>query len=233
MDFRIISIGCLAAHPLWGERANVRSGHSTTTLITSGDRTILVDPGLPAPALAARLHERANLRVGDVTDVFLTTFHPECRRALAAFEDARWWISEEERESVGVALATRLKAIQSGEGIEEGGGHDPALVEAMQQDVGLLRRCSAPEDTLAPHVSVFPMAGITPGASGLLLEGARFTTLICGDAIPTVEHLEQGRVPPAADVDQARASFHEALEVADLFVPGRDNLTVNPTKRPF
>ena len=30
---RIISIGTLAAHPLWEERNDVRTGHATTTLI--------------------------------------------------------------------------------------------------------------------------------------------------------------------------------------------------------
>ena len=37
----------------------------------------------------------------------------------------------------------------------------------------------------------------------------------------------------AADVEQARESFQEAVEIADVLIPGRDNLIVNPTKRPF
>ena len=61
LDFRIISIGTLGAHPLWDERQPVRTGHATTTLIRSGDMTVIVDPGLPAPALKARLHERSGL----------------------------------------------------------------------------------------------------------------------------------------------------------------------------
>ena len=83
MDFRIISIGCLAAHPLWNERGAVRTGHATTTLITSGKRRILVDPGLPPQALSARLSERAGISPQDVTDVFLTSFAPDVRRGLA------------------------------------------------------------------------------------------------------------------------------------------------------
>jgi glyoxylase-like metal-dependent hydrolase (beta-lactamase superfamily II) len=234
MEFRVVSIGCLPAHPLWGERAPARTGHATTTLVTSGERRILVDPGLPAPALLARLSERAHLGPGDITDVFLTSFHPECRRALAAFEDADWWIAHPEREAVGVALAQRLKAIRTGEGIEEGGGHDPALVDALTQDVALLQRCRTPDDALADRVALFPMPGVTPGLCGLLLETPRFTVLVCGDAIPTIEHLEQGRLPAnPVNVDQARASFEEALEVADVLILGRDNLAFNPTKRPF
>jgi hypothetical protein len=69
---------------------------------------------------------------------------------------------------------------------------------------------------------------------GLLIEEPRHTTVICGDAIPTVEHLDQGKVLVSAlDVEKAKASFEEAVEIADLLVLGRDNMVVNPTKRPF
>jgi glyoxylase-like metal-dependent hydrolase (beta-lactamase superfamily II) len=234
VEYRVVSIGAMAANPAWGERAAVRPGHATTTLITVGQRRIVVDPGLPPAAVAARLGERAGIAPGDVTDVFLTCFHPDVRRGLEAFPDADWWISSAEREAVGVALAQRLKAITTGAGVEAGGGHDPDLISALETEVALLRRCRPPEDRLAERVSVFPLHGVTPGLTGLLLEGTRFTTLVCGDAVPTVEHLEQGRLAPGPhDVDQARASFEEALEIADLLVLGRDNIAMNPTKRPF
>ncbi|CAG0963804.1 hypothetical protein PHYC_00872 [Phycisphaerales bacterium] len=235
MDYRIISIGTMAAHPLWGERQAVRTGHSTTTLVSAEKRRILVDPGLPAPAVAARLGERANLRAADITDVFLTSFHPECRRALDAFPDAGWWISGAERESVGVALAQRLRAVAKGEGVEGAGERDEQLIEMLQRDVALLQRCRVSDDApFGERIAVFPLHGVTPGCCGLLLEGERQTTLICGDSVPTIEHLEQGKIPsPAADVDKARASFEEAVEIADLLIPGRDNIVVNPTKRPF
>src|SRR5690606_30534810 len=88
MDVRVISIGTLAAHPLWKETSPVRTGHATSTLIRTRDKVILVDPGLPEPAIAARLSERTGLRVGDVTHVFLTSFQPDTRRGIMAFADA-------------------------------------------------------------------------------------------------------------------------------------------------
>jgi glyoxylase-like metal-dependent hydrolase (beta-lactamase superfamily II) len=228
MDFKVISIGALAANPLWGERAPARTGHATTTLITSGDKRILVDPGLPEQALIARLSERANLKPRDITHVFLTSFLPDTRRALTAFDDATWWVSAQERDAIGLIVANQLKHMV------ETGRADPTLKRALEQDIAMLKRCQPPPENLAPRVDVFPMPGVTPGLTGLLLSGERHTTIICGDAIPTVEHLEQGQVlPMAADVDRARQSFEEALEAADLLVLGRDNLVVNPTKRPF
>jgi glyoxylase-like metal-dependent hydrolase (beta-lactamase superfamily II) len=78
------------------------------------------------------------------------------------------------------------------------------------------------------------MPGVTPGMCGLLLEDPRHTTLICGDAVLTEEHLERGQVAPwSADIAKATESFAEAVEIADLLVPGRDNVMVNPVKRPF
>lgn len=231
MDVRVISIGTLAANSLWGERAPQRTGHSTTTLIRTGsgtkERVILVDPGLPHQALVARLGERANLTPADITDVFLTSFHPETRRALPAFAEAAWWIHPDEREQVGVALAQQAVLLkQRGDGAE--------MLEALSQEIALLQRCRAAEEALAPHVALFPLPGVSPGCCGLLIEEVRHTTLICGDAVATAEHLDQGSVlPTAMDVDKARASFEEAIEIADLIVPGRDNLTVNRTKRPF
>jgi hypothetical protein len=38
-------------------------------------------------------------------------------------------------------------------------------------------------------------------------------------------------LPHPHDVEQARASFMEAVEIADLIVAGRDNLLVNPMRR--
>src|SRR5205085_4546843 len=153
---------------------------------------------------------------------------PDTRRALTAFDDATWWVSSQERDAIGHIVANQLRHM-----VETGRG-DAALKRALETDIAILKRCQPPPENLAPRVDVFPMPGVTPGLTGLLLSGERHTTIICGDAIPTVEHLEQGKIlPMAADVPRAQQSFEEALEVADLLVLGRDNMVLNPTKRPF
>ncbi|MFZ4574848.1 MAG: MBL fold metallo-hydrolase [Phycisphaerales bacterium] len=230
MDYRIISIGALAAHPLWGERGATRTGHSTTTLITTKSAKILVDPGMPATVLTARLRERANLAPEEITHVFLTSFNPDNRRGLRAFESAQWLIHEAEREAVGVPMAQTLMELANrpdAPGAEE-------LRKTLEEDIGILRRCVAAPDEVAEHVDLFPLPGVTPGTCGLLLSGPRHTVVVCGDAVPTVEHLEQGQVlTGAADVDRARESYADAIEIADLLILGRDNISLNPTKRPF
>jgi len=226
LDFRVISIGALDFHPLRGEKSPARTGHATTTLVRSGDANILVDPSLPDQVLAARLDERAGLKPADITHVFLTCFRPDVRRGIALFDSAKWLISEAEREGVGVPLIAGLqKAAADGE--EE-------LKARLELDVAILHRCEPAPDRLALKVALFPLPGVTPGLSGLLLEGQRYTALIAGDAIVSAEHLEQGQVARwATNVTQAKESFAEAVEIADLIVPGRDNLLANPTKRLF
>ncbi len=226
MDYSIISIGTMATNDLWGERSPVRTGHATTTLIRSGDKTILVDPGLPAQVIAARLAERAGIEHTAITHVFLTSFQPDTIRGILAFDHATWWVSHNEREAMGVPIAQELKRAAEL-------GNDDA-VRVLESQVAVLRRCEVAPDHLADRVDLFPLPGPTPGHCGLLLADTRHTVLICGDAIPTYEHLEQGRVHPNCfNPDLARESFTEAIEIADLLVLGRDNLTPNPTRRPF
>lgn len=227
MDIRVISIGTLAANPLWNEREPTRSGHATSTLIRSGGLSILVDPGLPPQIIGARLNERSGLEPGAITHVFLTRFCPETTRGLPAFEHATWWIGEVERETIGVALAGELRRAHDAE--------DQELSRVLQRDVALLRACKPCPDALTDGVSLFPLPGVTPGLCGLVLSQALATTLVCGDAIATVEHLDQGKVlGNPADVEQARESFAEAVEIADVLVLGRDNMVVNRARRsPF
>ncbi|MFW5653529.1 MAG: MBL fold metallo-hydrolase [Planctomycetota bacterium] len=228
MDFRIISIGALAAHPLRGERGNKRTGHATTTLIRSDTQVILVDPSLPPQILEPRLDERAGVSSADVTDVFLTSFHPDLRRGLPLFENARWMISEQEREAVGVGLIERFQAAEADTDA------DPEVMEMLRGEIELLRRMTAAPDRLAPHVDLFPLPGHTPGLSGLLLNLPQRTVLITGDAIPSEEHLQAGKVLQGAfDVEQAQDSFREAVEIADWLILGRDNIVANPLQRPF
>lgn len=234
MDIRVISIGAMPAHELWNEREPVRTGHATTTLIRTDNATILVDPGLPAQALEARLGERAGIAPAAVTHVFLTSFHPDTRRALPLFDAAEWLISATEREAVGAPLAADLKRLAQSGLLDDPEEDDRALLAAIQHEIAILQRCRPAPDRIANGVDLFPLPGVTPGMTGLLIPGSRGDLLITGDAVATSEHIDRGRVQQrCADPEAARASFLEAIEIADILVPGRDNLLVNPVRRPF
>lgn len=224
LDYRIISIGALSIHELWPQQGAARTPHATCTLIRTGTRNILVDPGLPGQVITARLAERVGLEPQAISDVFLTTFRPSHRWGISAFPDAKWWIGEVEREQVGRALVEQF----------ERAGTDESLRQTLREEIALLKRCQPAPDKLAPQVDLFPLPGFAPGTCGLLLSLPMHTVLIAGDAVATAEHLEQGRVlRGATDIELAQESFREAIEIADILIPGHDNILQNPGRRRY
>jgi glyoxylase-like metal-dependent hydrolase (beta-lactamase superfamily II) len=217
--FDIISIGTLSRNRLWNETQDVRTAHSTTTLIRSGNRTILVDPGLPAPALAARLHERTGLTPDRIDTVFLSNFRPDHRAALPLFRSAKVFIHELEQQAVGEHLQRLLEQSKL-EGVD---------TKTLKSEFELLNSCQSAPDKLADNIDLFPLAGYTPGNCGLLLSLPTSTVILASDAVPTQEHFLAGQVlPDCWDIKSAQESLREVYEIADLIIPGHDNIFINP-----
>src|SRR5688500_10975838 len=103
----VISIGTLSRNRLWGEGQPVRTPHATTTLVRSGARNILVDPGLPPQAIGARLFERTGLRPEQIDTVFLTNFRPSHRAGLPLFAESKIFMHEVEQQT----MSNRLRAL--------------------------------------------------------------------------------------------------------------------------
>lgn len=215
----IISIGTLSRNRLWNETQQLRTAHATTTLIRAGKRNILIDPGLPPPALVARLNERTGLRPEQIDTIFLTNFRPSHRAGISAFTKAKLLINEPEQQAVRQFLERM---------IDEAPPQDEDRV-FMQNELKLLERCAVADDKLAESVDLFPLAGYTAGQCGLLVTAPTTTTLIAGDAVPTMDHFLAGQVlPDSQDIKAAQDSMAEAYEIADMIVPGHDNLFLNP-----
>ena len=223
LNHTIISIGTLSRNRFWNEQEAKRAAHSTTTLIRSGSTAILVDPGLPAELLVRRLDERAGITPGDVDTVFLTNFRPAHRRALAVLSKSTWLTHEPEIEAVRNHL-TQMKRNLLDEGPGEEGQSEEEILRMIAAEESLLERIQPAPEKLTPAVHLYPTAGVTPGAAGLLLAGATRTTIIAGDSVITRDYFENGRVwEHAEDVEEAKRSFMDILEVADEIVPGHDN----------
>lgn len=216
----IISIGTLSRNRLWNESTPVRTAHATTSLVRPRrGSTILVDPGLPASILGARLGERAGIGVDAVSVIFLTNFRAAHRAGLAAFPKATVLMHELE-----IAHARAHAARMLEQAPEE--DHDHAY---YRQELELLERIRPAEDRLADSVDLFPLFGYTPGTCGLLVSSPTVTTLIAGDGVPTLDHFLAGQVlPDSTDIKAAQESMGEAYEIADVIVPGHDNLFISP-----
>ena len=220
VEYCVISIGTLSQNPLWGEAAASRTAHATTTLVSEGDRHILVDPSLPASLLAARLNERTGKRLSDVTDVFCTTLRLAHRRGVEALAEARWWTCEQELECSRDGLTGSL------ESAGRLGVADEGDVEA---ELELLGRFHAAPEKFSEQIHLYPLSGPTSGSTGLLLTPATSTIVIAGDAALTSEHVRRGRVwRGCADTTAALESLRDVLELADIIVPGHDNLMLSP-----
>ena len=221
VEFSIVSIGALSSNPFWGEGPGVRTPHATTTLVRDGDRLILVDPSLPAAALASRLAERTGLQPGSITDVFCTTLRPTHRRSIGLFETARWLCCEEE---LG-AYRRHLEALA-----QSAGRTDGEAGEAVMADLALVEKFRPAPDKLTPAVHLYPLAGPSVASAGLLLAGPARTTMVAGDAALTADHVFAGRVwSGCTDTAAALSSLVELIEIADVIVWGHDNYMLSPT----
>jgi glyoxylase-like metal-dependent hydrolase (beta-lactamase superfamily II) len=217
--FDVISIGALSRNRLWGEREPVRTSHATTTLIRTGKRHILVDPGLPPMAVGAHLYERTGLRPQQIDTVFLTNFRPSHRAGLALFPHAKVFLHEVEQQTVRQHLEHLLA----------GADTDDENREMLEEELELVNATHAPDDQLAEHIDLFPLFGYTPGTCGLLVTLPTLTLVITGDAVPTHEHFLAGQLlPDTHDLEAAGESLREVYEIADLIIPGHDNLFLNP-----
>jgi glyoxylase-like metal-dependent hydrolase (beta-lactamase superfamily II) len=219
LRFDIISIGTLSRNRLWNEPDALRTPHATTTLIRTGKRHILVDPGLPPQALQARLFERTGLQPAAIDTVFLTNFRPAHRSGLSLFPNARRLIHELEQQAVREDLSNL---------IDQAPEEDLDRAH-MERELGLLNEFEPADDELAENVDLFPLFGYTPGTTGLLLALPTQTVLLAGDAVATQDHFLAGQVlPDSASIPQAQEALQEVYEIADLIIPGHDNLFLNP-----
>jgi len=217
--FDIISIGTLSRNRIWGESQAVRTAHSTCTLIRSGKRAILVDPGLPPAAIGARLNERTGLRPDQIDTVFLTNFRPAHRAGISLFTKAKLLINEPEQQ----ATRQHLERL-----IEEAPEEDIDR-KLLRDELRLLKSLTPAEDRLTDQLDLFPLPGYTPGNCGLLIKLMTSTVMIAGDAVPTQDHFLAGQVlPDAYDIATAQESMSEVYEIADQIIPGHDNIFTNP-----
>jgi glyoxylase-like metal-dependent hydrolase (beta-lactamase superfamily II) len=215
----IISIGTLSRNRLWNETAAVRTAHATTTLIRTGKRNILVDPGLPAQAIGARLYERTGLKPDSIDTIFLTNARPAHRAGLPAFPRSRVLIHELEQRAARTQLQSLIDDVPS----------DDLDRPTMERELALIESFKTADDKLAVNLDLFPLFGYTAGTCGLLVSSPLTSTLIAGDAVPTLDHFLAGQVlPESYDIKAAQESMAEVYEIADLVVPGHDNLFVNP-----
>ena len=206
----VLTIGHLSRNRYWGE-ADDRSHREplcTSTLIRTGDRTIVVDPSLDPEGMAHILDRRAGIAPESVDVVFLTHFHADHRVGMEAFEHAEWFMAIEEIEHWNRDL----------------------LANAPER--GVLDRLEPVRGDLVPGVELIATPGHTPGHASLLLESEGRRIVVAGDAAMTGDFFRHrdyyfNTAGPAAAV----RSIDAIAGVADIVVPGHDNHFLNLESR--
>ena len=215
--FDVVSIGTLSRNLLWHEKEPLRTAHATTTLIRTGKKNILIDPGLTPVVISARLFERSGLKPHQIDLVFLTNFQAAHRGGIAAFPDAKWYVHELEREFVRAKLGEILTALPDEEDDEDR--------LRISKDLEILDHCKDAPDKLVAGIDLFPLFGYTAGTCGLLLTLPTATVLVAGDAVPTQEHFLVGQVlPDPYNLTAAKEALQEVYDIADVIIPGHDNV---------
>ena len=216
IEYSVISIGTLSRNRLWDESAAVRTPHATTTLVTDGDKKLLVDPSLPGNILEARFNERTGGALADITDIFCTTLRPIHRRGLDVLGSAQWWCGETEMETYSHHLQGLLESAER---------LDAEQAAAIEADMEIIRRFKPAPDKLTPQIHLYPLPGASIGSAGLLLAEPTSTVLIAGDAVVTAEHFALGQVwQGCSDTESALESLQDIVEIADVIIPGHDNI---------
>jgi glyoxylase-like metal-dependent hydrolase (beta-lactamase superfamily II) len=197
----IIAIGSLAKNKYWGEKSPARNEFSTVSLIRSGDIVMVVDPGWPAEVLRSSLFYRAGLEPKAVTHVFMTHLDAAHIAGAVLFDKAKWWVYEEELTYADAEW--------------------PAEAPAR----GVLEHLSAAPEKFAPGVDLYPTFGHTPGHASVIVYSPMNTMIIAGDAVLTRDHFEHGDLGDGPwDLEKAKNSFQDIAEIADLIIPGHDNV---------
>jgi glyoxylase-like metal-dependent hydrolase (beta-lactamase superfamily II) len=203
----ILTIGHLSRNKFWGEsdsRAN-RSPRCTCTLLRTGGRTIIVDPSCPPDEMATVLDERTGLKPDAIDSVFLTHFHGDHRYGIAAFPHAGWFMAREE--------------IQDWEG----------CLPADSPDRTILARVRPIDGVLLPGIALIATPGHTRSHASLLFMSEGRRVVIAADAAMTRDFFHaRDYYFNTEDPAQAVASIEQIAAIADIIVPGHDNLFLNP-----
>lgn len=200
--FRIINIGVLSQNKFWGETRRMREDISATcTLLEVGGHRLIIDPSPRREALEKLLFDRAGLRPDAIDMVYVTHWHGDHLFGLRLFEHATWLMEE-----AGIA----------------------EWRESAPEYRHLADRFVPATGALPEGVELLPAPGHTSTLAALKLETPWGCLVVAGDAVMNREFLaaEEG-YHNSVDFAQAADTIRRIKGVADLVIPGHDNVVLN------
>jgi glyoxylase-like metal-dependent hydrolase (beta-lactamase superfamily II) len=103
-------------------------------------------------------------------------------------------------------------------------GTEEVSLEELEVEMELLGRLQPAADAVTPAIDLFPTYGPSPGHASLIVKAAK-TVVIAGDAVLTRDYFDHNRIwEHSTDPEAAKESFRELREIADIIIPGHDNV---------
>jgi glyoxylase-like metal-dependent hydrolase (beta-lactamase superfamily II) len=196
----IITIGNLSRNRYWGE-SDEKALHNvicTCSVISGRDFRLIVDPSLADyDSMATELQRRTGLKPDNINAVFITHQHGDHVAGLKHFPEARWF--------AGSAVASALNS--------------SSRFEKQIDPAGNL---------LFGAIDVIPTPGHTPDHHSLRFDYKGLSVVIAGDSIATKDFWDERRAYyNVQDEAESRKSMEKIDKIADIIVPGHDNVFFN------
>lgn len=206
-SFDLIVIGHLKWNPYFNERPDQppRGDPSTctSTLICGTEKNgqpyrLLVDSTLrnAAEDYYFDLNRRTGLAPEDITHCFITHEHFDHQIGASYFPEARWMAAEPVAEK---------------------------LVHSAHIDG---KRVQGVRGEFLPGLFALPLPGHTDDLHGLAFICDGFRVVVAADGVMTRAHYREETTMFERDAVQAMMSIRHLKEIADLVVPGHDNVIV-------
>lgn len=197
----IITIGNLSRNRYWGE-SDEKALHNaicTCSVISGKNFHVIVDPSLAdEAAMTAELQRRTGLTPDKIDAVFITHQHGDHIAGLRHFTKSRWFAGSDVASSLN-------KSANFDKQIEPAGS------------------------VLYESIDVIPTPGHTPDHHSLRFDYRGLSVVIAGDSIATKDFWDEKRAYyNVMDEAESKRSMEKIDKIADLIIPGHDNVFFNP-----
>lgn len=208
LSYDVIVVGHLKWNPYFNEKEdNPPRGDPSTctsTLICGLDDQgkayrLLVDVTLRQSAedYYFDLNRRTGLLPNDITHCFITHAHFDHQIGINYFPRAIW-----------------MAAMPVAEELKESKHIDGKKVIGVERE-------------FLPGVYAFPLPGHTAGLHGIAFECDKLRIVVAGDGVMTKNHLIHNTSMFESDSAQAAETLRQLKDMADLIIPGHDNVIIN------
>ena len=202
----ILAIGSL----VYDENNELREAHSTSTLIRTDDRLIVVDTSsrYMRPAIKTSF-KQIGVFMKDVDTVVLTHHHGDHVSNYDLFPNAKVIMHSSRGER---SIKSTADEDNYTKGINKSDELDPFKVAEL---------IDSAKEEIAPGVTLVYTPGHTWNSMSVFVKGSGRNYVIAGDAIPTEDNLRKN-LPPRINIskDVALESMKKIKDFADVIVPG-------------